>query len=451
MLNFAFLLVRAVLLVVVLTASSQAWADCGAAKVSRAMRAGNTLLEGPADDATQVPKLEAAHADLTEQVNFAKAKQQQNPDLCAGAPVAQGAALAQRLRDRITKLNALGNQVRLKVVTELEGAQAEDVRDLWLDGKLIARSGTQVVSGGAHEFAIEFLTSQTRNLTFTVHVDGQLVPDRELERADTKRVYRLPSMSPGDHDLVLTVTGKEPPKGRFLEISLAEGSSTVPVKLSIEDVPYDLSRRIRLPEGEKLKLTLKHPARETGNSWFRVGATLASGTGIPKEIEPSVTQSTKTYYELQAAPGSNNLQLQLVAGPKKSPARAPMIWGGLALTVVGAGFAVIEAVQYGKLNNKGIDIGEKCEQNDGGCTQAELDSIKDTWKDADFAKTLAIVGASAGGVGLVIAGIGFFLLESGETPPKDLARGLKFPNFASLEVVPLVSVAGAGASATMKW
>lgn len=453
MLKFALLLVRFVLLVVLLitASSSPAWADCGAAKVSRAMRAANTLLEGPADDATQLPKLEAAYADLNEQVDFAKAKQQQNPDLCQGTPVAQGSALAQRLRDRIAKLNALGNQVRLKVSTTLDGAQAEDVRDLWLDGKLIARNDTQVVSASAHEFVIEFIPPQTRNPTFTVHVDGQLVPDRELERAETKRVYRLPSMSPGDHDLVLTVTGKELPKGRFLEFSIAEGSSQVPVKLSIEDVPYDISRRIRLPEGEKLNLTLKHPPRETGNSWFRVGATIASGTAIPKELEPRVTKSTLTYYELQPAAGSNRLQLELVAGPKKSPARLPMIVVGLGLAVVGAGFAIIEAVNYGKLNDKGDASWQKCKDNVGGCTLDEQGAINDIYDDADLAKTLGIVGASAGGVGLVLAGIGFFLLESGKTPPKDLARGIGIPHFAGLRVVPLVSVAGAGASATMKW
>jgi hypothetical protein len=396
---------------------------CVNVELRRQIAAGEEVLKSGTDMAA-LPKLKDAYDKL----NALNTQAGAQSDFCRQAMrdiKSQAASVLARLRAQIAKLGDDASKVHLAFSVAFEGAaQDEDLRAIRLDGELMHPTGKYSTSGADHTLVVEFEPPRTRDLTFDVRIDNTPAPDIPAERTEGSRSYIMPRLEPGQHSVSIIIKGKERAQQRYLEVVFFEGTSPEGISLMVEDVEYqEFDKKIVLP-GDKAKLDIKvfHPTRETDDGWFRIGAKLGT-----KNLKPIDSEHSNTTYTLPIDSVNTKLRLKPVSGPKKSPAREPVMWIGAGIIAVGGAFALINFLDYMDLEKTGT---KKFEDNECGadppslkCTPTVEKSIKNTWEEAESAKTYGYIGLGIAGAGLLTLGIGYFLLEEGETPPRDLARG----------------------------
>jgi hypothetical protein len=426
---FKRLAVVSLALCCVLSWTWRAHADgCINVELRRQIAAGEEVLKS-ATDVGSLPKLKEAYEKLSALNTQAGAQS----DFCRQAMrdiKSQATIVLARLRAQIGKLGDDASKVHLAFSVAFEGAaQDQDLRAIRLDGELMHPTGKYSTSGADHTLVVEFEPPRTRDLTFDVRIDNTPAPDIPAERTEGSRSYILPRLEPGQHAVSIIIKGKERSQQRYLEVVFFEGTSPDGISLMVEDVEYqEFDKKIVLP-GDKSKLDIKvfHPTRETDDGWFRLGAKLGT-----KNLKPIDSEHSNTTYTIQVDSVNSRLRLKPVTGPKKSKAREPVMWIGAGITAVGGAFALINFMSR-------LDLEEKWQTkfDDNGCGQdppamvctLKLQaSIDDIYDDSTQALTYTYIGLGVAGAGLVTLGIGYFLLEEGQTPPRDLANNANQPS-----------------------
>lgn len=395
---------------------------CVNVELRRQIAAGEEVLKG-ATDVGALPKLKDAYDKLSALNTQAGAQS----EFCRQAMrdiKSQAASVLARLRAQIGKLGDDASKVHLAFSVAFEGAaQDQDLRAIRLDGELMHPTGKYSTSGADHTLVVEFEPPRTRDLTFDVRVDNTPAPDIPAERTEGSRSYILPRLEPGQHSVSIIIKGKERAQQRYLEVVFFEGTKSDGISLVVEDVEYqEFDKKIALPS-DKSKLDVKvfHPTRETDDGWFRLGAKLGT-----KNLKPIDSEHSNTTYTIQVDSVNTKLRLKPVSGPKKNPAREPVMWIGAGITAIGAGWAL-----YNGIERMGFEDDADKLLDDNGCLEdppsLECDAdvqknVNDLWEESDAAMTHVFIGLGIAGAGLLTLGIGYFLLEEGQTPPRDLAR-----------------------------
>lgn len=395
---------------------------CVNVELRRQIAAGEDVLKS-ATDVGSLAKLKDAY-DRLSALNTQASTQS---DFCRQAMrdiKSQAASVLARLRAQIAKLGDDASKVHLVFSVAFEGAaQDQDLRAIRLDGELMHPTGKYSTSGADHTLVVEFEPPRTRDLTFDVRVDNTPAPDIPAERTEGSRSYILPRLEPGQHSVSIIVKGKERAQQRYLEVVFFEGTSPEGISLTVEDVEYqEFDKKILLP-GDKSKLDIKvfHPTREADDEWFRLGAKVGA-----KNLKPIDSEHSNTTYTIPIDSVNTRLRLKPVTGPKKSPAREPVMWIGAGITAIGGAFAIINFISH-------LDSEEKWqtkfEDKECGvappsalCTLKVQKEITKLDREAQDSLTYTYIGLGVAGAGLVTLGIGYFLLEEGQTPPRDLAR-----------------------------
>jgi hypothetical protein len=431
--------------------SPSARADgCVNVELRRQIAAGEDVLKS-ATDVAALPKLKEAYDKLSALNTQAGAQS----DFCRQAMrdiKSQAASVLARLRAQIAKLGDDASKVNLAFSVAFEGAaQDQDLRAIRLDGELMHPTGKYSTSGADHTLVVEFEPPRTRDLTFDVRIDNTPAPDIPAERTEGSRSYIMPRLEPGQHSVSIIIKGKERAQQRYLEVVFFEGTSPDGISLMVEDVEYqEFDKKIALPS-DKSKLDIKvfHPTRETDDGWFRIGAKLGT-----KNLKPIDSEHSNTTYTIPIDSVNTRLRLKPVTGPKKSPAREPVMWIGAGITALGGAFALINFMSHLDLEEKWLKEYDKkeCGQKNPPsvlCTPDVEKDIDEMYQEDLSAQTYAYIGLGVAGAGLVTLAIGYFVLEEGETPPRDLARTTGTPNTyargkqptqaASLNFVPVLS------------
>lgn len=438
--------------------STQSFAQkCLNVELRANMKQVEQALEGE-PEVGQLPALKQAHSQLSE----LKKRAESMGEFCRQSLPAQRNSVLTALRNRIAQLEAQASAVQLSFSTKFEGdAVEQDLRGVRVNGELVNLSGKQAAGGAEQMLVIEFDPPRTRDLVFDLRVDNAAIPDIVAERTEGSRTYQLPTLQPGLHNISLVVTGKERPKRRYLGVSFVDGSAPDGLTLTVDDVTYDqFDKRILLPsEAQKLDVKVNHPPRETSDSWFRLGAKVGT-----KKLQPADTESTNTTYTLPIDASTTVLRLQPVVGPKESAAREPVMWVGLAIAALGGGWALYNGLESMDLADEANDLffDAKCDEDPPDvmkCNEDVVEEINDLYDESEAAQAHVYYGLGAMGVGLVVAGIGYFM-EEGRTPPSGLAKagaprwarhGATQPGLAKVRVAPRLTARSIGAQVSGTW
>lgn len=402
--------------------SVRAEEGCVNLELRRQIAVGEDVLKS-ATDAGSLGKLQEAYDKLSALNTQANAQS----EFCRQAMrdiKSQAASVLARLRGQINKLGNDASKIHLAFSVAFEGAaQDQDLRAIRLDGELMHPTGKYTTTGADHQLVVEFEPPRTRDLTFDVRIDNTPAPDIPAERTEGSRTYILPRLEPGQHSVSIIVKGKERAQQRYLEVVFFEGTSPDGISVVVEDVEYqEFDKKILLP-GEKNKLDVKvfHPKRETDEGWFRIGAKVGT-----KNLKPIDSEHSNTTYTIPIESVNTRLRLKPVTGPKKSPAREPVMWIGAGITAVGGAFAIINFMshlsEYEKWQTKFDD--NECGARPASplCTDKVKKDIRKLDKQAQQSMTYTYIGMGVAGAGLLTLGLGYFLLEEGQPPPRDLAR-----------------------------
>jgi hypothetical protein len=350
-----------------------------------------------------------------------------------------------QLRARIRAMGEEESQAEVVLLWDFQGTASDaDIKGILLDGKPFDKDKVKLQPGEHFVTITHSPSGPLRNVKLDLEVGKVKMRPQGASVSEKKFSFVLDEGSAAK--LAFTLNVEEVPDAMFVETVLEPKDADVVIKLNESRVEPGATSE--LDAGKQNKLVVTHPST-TESRWFHVSAALDGERFVPSKAEKD-----SKLFEFDGRSGrTRELKLAYQTGAYPHPLRSTLVWGGLALGVVGGTVGLVTQVVSNDCERDARRVFNRNACANGACSDEIEAEVNTLYDDADANNLYSVVGYVAGGVGIGTMIVALVALEGGDNPPDGLVakQSASSNSIASVDFIPSFGPAGYSANFVGTW